>query len=327
MLQRIWKYDICPIELTHSTAQHRAISNDRLSIAHGFDPYTTPFRMKVARCLKTPMLMVALVTLLACGVCLGKDSCFDCHRVMEGTSLKFTNDIHFAKEISCANCHGGDRNESAQNIAMNASRGFKVRVARQGVPEFCGNCHSDTNFMGKFNPHEPTDQLAEYQTSVHGKLLAAGRKRAAECGDCHGVHNTRAVNDPLSTASPQRISQTCAKCHTTTGEAFAESPHARVFNDQRQPGCTVCHSAHGTASATTAMLTGSTSVCTPCHQAGSEAAKVADTMAQYLSRLESAGPESKDALARARVALHSMNFAKLKQAAETVSSPPQPAAQ
>jgi predicted CXXCH cytochrome family protein len=265
------------------------------------------------------ILIVVLLTALAGGICMGKDSCFECHRVMEGTSLKFTNDIHFAKEISCANCHGGDRTESEQNIAMNASRGFKVRVTRQGVPEFCGNCHSDTDFMHQFNPQEPTDQLAEYKTSVHGKLLAAGRKRAAECADCHGVHNTRAVNDPLSMASGQRISQTCTKCHAATGEAFAASAHARIFKNQREPGCTVCHSAHATTSATTAMLTGSTSVCTRCHQPGSDAAKMAEDMAQYLSKLEAAGPESKGALERARVAAHSMNFATLKRAAETVS--------
>ena len=154
--------------------------------------------------MKMPILLVALITLLGCGACAGKDSCYDCHRVMEGMSLRFTNDIHFAKSISCANCHGGDPNESNQNISMNSSRGFKVRVTRQGVPEYCGNCHSDTNVMSKYDPQLPVDQLAQYKTGVHGKSLAAGgRRRVAECVDCHSVHNIRMVDDPLSTASPQ----------------------------------------------------------------------------------------------------------------------------
>ncbi len=268
---------------------------------------------------KTPILLVALVTLLGCGACAGKDSCYDCHRVMEGMSLKFTNDIHFAKAISCANCHGGDPNESDQNISMNASRGFKVRVTRQGVPEFCGNCHSDTNVMSKYDPQLPVDQLAQYKTSVHGKSLAAsGRRRVAECVDCHSVHNIRMVDDPLSTASPQLISKTCAKCHASTFDAFAASRHGRLFTTQRLPGCTVCHSAHATEPATTAMLTGPTSVCARCHRPGTPPAQLAEDMAKVLARLEVAGPGAKDALARARVAVHSLDLAAVQKAAEPI---------
>lgn len=83
--------------------------------------------------------MVALIILLGCGACAGKDACFDCHRVMEGMSLRFTNDIHFASAISCANCHGGDQNETNQNIAMSSSRGFKVRVRPRAFRNFVEN--------------------------------------------------------------------------------------------------------------------------------------------------------------------------------------------
>jgi predicted CXXCH cytochrome family protein len=269
-------------------------------------------------CSKTQRWLFALIVLLVCGTCAGKDACFDCHRVMEGMSLKFTNDVHFASTISCANCHGGDQNETNMNIAMSSSRGFKVRVTRQGVPEFCGKCHGDTNFMSKYDPQPRVDQLAQYKTSVHGKALAAGRKRAAECVDCHSVHNTRAVSDPLSTAGPQRVSQTCAKCHVATGEAFAGSQHGRRFKTARTPGCTVCHSAHATEPATIAMLTGQTSVCTRCHRAGSPQLQLAEDMAQVLARLEAAGPGSKDALDRARVAVHSLNLEAVKKAAEPI---------
>jgi len=267
-------------------------------------------------------LLILLFALLACGACEGKDTCFDCHQVMEGTSLKFANDIHYAKGISCVNCHGGDATETNQNIAMNESRGFKVRVTRPGVPEFCGSCHSDAKFMGKYEPHPHVDQLAIYQTSVHGKLLASGRKRAAECVDCHSVHDIRAVADPLSTTSPQRISKTCAKCHAATAEAFAGSPHGKAFTDPRQPGCTVCHSAHATAPANTAMLTGSASVCIPCHRPGSPAIQLATDMAKVLGDLEAAGPGSSAALERARIAAHSLNLAAMKNAAVSPAAVP-----
>jgi predicted CXXCH cytochrome family protein len=268
--------------------------------------------------MKMPILLAALVTLLGYGACAGKDSCFDCHRVMEGMSLRFTNDVHFAQAISCANCHGGDPNESDQNISMNASRGFKVRVTRQGIPEFCGNCHADTNVMSKYDPELPVDQLAQYKTSVHGKALAAGRRRVAECVDCHSVHNTRAVDDPLATVSPQLISRTCAKCHASTFTAFAGSRHGRMFVNKRLPGCTVCHSAHATEPATAAMLTGPDSVCARCHRPGTRSAQVAEDLAKVLAQLEAGGPGAKDALARARVAVHSLNLAAVRKAAEPV---------
>ena len=269
--------------------------------------------------MKTPRLLVALITVLGLGACAGKDSCFDCHRVMEGMSLKFVNDIHFTNSISCANCHGGDPNESDQNISMNASRGFKVRVTRQGIPEYCGSCHTNASFMSKYKPQAQVDQLAQYKAGVHGKRLASGTRRAAECVDCHGVHTIRAVNDPLSTVNPRNVSKTCSKCHETTFEAFANSPHGRRFNNQRQPGCTVCHGAHDNEPATTAMLTGTNSVCIRCHRPGTPPIQLAENMAQILSKLETAGPGSKDALDRARSAVHSLNLDAVKKAAETLT--------
>lgn len=262
-------------------------------------------------------LTIALMLALAGSAQAAKDTCFDCHGVMEGMSHKFVNDIHFTNQISCAQCHGGDPNETDQNISMNASRGFKVRVTRQAIPEFCGGCHSNATFMAKFGQTR-VDQLAQYRTSVHAKLLAAGRRRVAECVDCHSVHDIHAVSDPLSIASPQRISKTCAKCHAATYDAFANTPHGRQFKTQRLPGCTVCHSDHDIQPATTAMLTGPTSACARCHRDGSREAKVAEDMAQFLAKLEAAGPGSKDALARARVAVHTLDLEALKKAAETV---------
>lgn len=253
-----------------------------------------------------------------------KDTCFDCHLVMEGMSTVFTNDIHFAKSISCADCHGGDATETNMNISMNASRGFKVRVTRQGIPAYCGQCHSDSDYMSKIEPQLKVDQLAKYTNGVHGKLLAAGRRRAAECVDCHGVHQIRPSSDPLSLASPQLISQTCAKCHASTFEAYAGTRHGEVFRNRRRPGCTVCHSSHDTVPATAALLTGSTSVCARCHRPGTPPAKLAQDMAQVLAGLEAAGPDSKDTLARARVAVHSMDLAVLRQAAEPVPPPTPP---
>jgi hypothetical protein len=64
------------------------------------------------------------------------------------------------------------------------------------------------------------------------------------------------------------------------------------------------------------MLTGQTSVCARCHRAGSPQLQLAEDMAQVLAKLEAAGLGSKDALDRARVAVHGLNLQAVKKAAE-----------
>ena len=126
------------------------------------------------------------------------------------------------------------------------------------------------------------------------------------------------ARDPLSLASPQRIVDACAKCHVTTAANFRESTHGHEFNYDRRPGCATCHASHNTESATTAMLTGKDAVCLRCHKAGSDNLKTAAEIAQILSSLETAGPSAKDALARAREAVHTFDADAVKRAAETV---------
>ena len=166
--------------------------------------------------------------------------------------------MHYHHAISCADCHGGDPKENDQNLSMSAKRGFKIRVKRQATPDYCGRCHKNASFMRKFDPQLRVDQLALYKTSVHAKRLATGHTRSAECVDCHGVHNIRAVSDPLSPAHPQHVTETCAKCHAATADLFRKSPHGRGFylqGNARLHGlpCQSCHQtsrpghAHGQA--------------------------------------------------------------------------------
>src|ERR1035441_4869425 len=110
-----------------------------------------------------------------------KDTCFQCHSVVEGTSVAFKDDVHYHNAMSCADCHGGDPKEDDQNLSMSAKRGFKIRVKRQAMPDYCGRCHKNASFMGKFQAQPRVDQLALYKRSVHAKGLAAGRGRGAEC--------------------------------------------------------------------------------------------------------------------------------------------------
>jgi hypothetical protein len=245
-----------------------------------------------------------------------KDSCFACHSEIEGTSVPFKDDVHYHNAISCAACHGGDPKEDDQNLSMSAQRGFKIRVTRQATPEYCERCHRNSRFMRKFKPQPSADDPALYKSSVHAKRLAAGVARSAECVDCHGVHNIRAVSDPLSPVHPRHITETCAKCHAATADLFRKSPHGPHFTSREMPGCTACHTSHATKPAGRAMLTGKKVVCANCHEPGSAGAKAAAEIAQVLARLETKPRKSKENLDRVRLAVHSFDLAAIRRATE-----------
>ena len=85
---------------------------------------------------------------------------------------------------------------------MSKAHGFIGVPPRTAVPKLCARCHSDPNFMRKYNPSERVDQDAEYETSIHGQRLAKGDDKGATCIDCHGVHDIRAARESLVARVP-----------------------------------------------------------------------------------------------------------------------------
>ena len=227
------------------------------------------------RLLRIRLPIAALLLLSFAGVVRAADSCLDCHRVMEGTSIPFQNDIHYKRGLSCADCHGGDPAASDQNIAMSSQKGFRLRVTREGVADFCGRCHSDAAFMKKHNPKQQVDQVKRYAASVHASKPAGGDDIAATCVDCHSVHNTRAVSDPQSTVAPARLARTCGKCHADSSAEFQKSAHAALFVTSDKASCSVCHSSHATSRVTNDMLAGGRDVCSKCHEPDSKGGRTA----------------------------------------------------
>ncbi len=210
------------------------------------------------------------------------DSCLDCHRVMEGTSIPFQNDIHYKRGLSCADCHGGDPTSPDQNISMSAAKGFRVRVTREGIAEFCGRCHGNATFMQKYNPKARVDQVTLYAASVHAGKPAGGDGVAATCVDCHDVHKTRAASDPQSSVAPARLARTCGKCHADSSAEYQKSAHAAVFVTGERPSCATCHSSHAIARGTDDMLAGGRAVCSKCHEPDSKGGRTAATLGRTL---------------------------------------------
>jgi hypothetical protein len=222
------------------------------------------------------LLAILLVVPLA-----AKDSCVQCHGALPDQlgqpAAMFSGDVHKQHGFSCADCHGGDPQSDAADAAMSPARGFRGKIARTAVPQLCARCHSDATLMHKYNPRQRVDQMAQYQTSVHGKRLAAGDAAVANCVDCHSVHDIRATSDPRAPVHPTRLPDTCARCHSDTtrmakykiptsqNEEYRTSVHWKALSergDLSAPGCSSCHGNHGAAPPHVSEVS---AVCGTCH--------------------------------------------------------------
>ena len=210
-----------------------------------------------------------------------KNSCIGCHGTFDpplGVNAdEFAGSIHAQKGLLCTSCHGGDSSSDDMTVAMGKAAGFRGHIERAQIPALCGKCHSDAAYMRGFNPSVRTDQFSQYQTSVHGKLLAKGNTHVAVCIDCHTTHNIHPPNDPRSSVYPANVAQTCSRCHanaeymkdykipTNQFALYSTSVHHEaiaVRGDLSAPTCSTCHGSHGAAPPGVASVE---RVCSTCH--------------------------------------------------------------
>jgi hypothetical protein len=226
-------------------------------------------------------ILLLLPIVCAATICAQKNSCVDCHSAVDGDlqrpALLIKNDVHIASGLGCVDCHGGDATQDDPSQAMSKSKGFTGKPARDAVPKLCARCHSNPDFMRRFRPQQRVDQFELYQTSIHGKRLAAGDQNVATCNDCHSVHDIRAVKDPLSPVYPTRLPDTCGRCHadsarmahygiaTTQLTDYRTSVHWKALTtrgDLSAPNCASCHGNHG---AKPPQVESVAQVCGTCH--------------------------------------------------------------
>lgn len=227
------------------------------------------------------LCVLASVPPLASAQAQAKNSCLDCHFALDPpllvTQEQFAQDIHAQKGLNCASCHGGDPANEDPEVAMGRAAGFRGKIQRAQIPALCAKCHSDVAYMRQYNPSLRTDQLSQYQTSVHGKRLRQGDTKVAVCTDCHGVHGLRPATDARSKVHPLNVAETCSACHakadymkaysipTDQFAGYSASVHHEaltVRGDISAPTCTTCHGNHGAAPPGVASVE---FVCATCH--------------------------------------------------------------
>jgi hypothetical protein len=208
--------------------------------------------------------------------------CIRCHDELAEDLGPQTHDwrasVHATVGISCHDCHGGNPETDDMLVAKKAEAGYVGKPkTRADVATACARCHSDIEFMRRYNPAIRVDQYAEYLTSRHGKAVQKeGSETAATCTDCHGGHAIRRSSDPASTTYPAHVADTCGRCHsdaakigkaeipTDIPDLWRKSVHAAKLaeGDLSAPTCNDCHGNHGAVPPGTRDVV---HVCGRCH--------------------------------------------------------------
>lgn len=199
----------------------------------------------------------------------------------------FTDDVHFRRGLSCSGCHGGAPTDEEMSEAIYARwpDAETRRADRSWIPGFCARCHADPQRMREYAPGLPTDQLAKYRTSRHGRLLLeAHDSKAAQCVSCHGVHGIQGPENPTSRVHPTNIPKTCGACHADPGymagytvdgrpiptdqvAQYEKSVHGRALLEKHDLGAPVCNDCHGNHAAMPPGVSQVALVCRNCHGA------------------------------------------------------------
>ena len=123
----------------------------------------------------------------------------------------------------CKSCHksGNFAEDFYEHVT---SRLHKTRFALE-IVEVCAKCHQDPEFRKR---HELDDVITSYKQTFHGKMLALGSERTADCLDCHVVegennHLIESKNVVTSSIHKDNIGNTCrtSDCHKSASASLA----------------------------------------------------------------------------------------------------------
>lgn len=228
-----------------------------------------------------------------------ENSCIQCHATLTEpdqkrflvTAKDLANDIHWQQGLRCQDCHGGDPTVF-EIKAHQAKDDFKTVKSPADIPQFCGDCHANIEYMRRYRPSPRTDQLAEYRTSGHGQKLKTGDVKVATCVSCHdkphgtvldaSKHGIRPVAEPQSPVYRTRVATTCATCHSDqklmAGRTYHGKPlpcdeyakwrgsvHGKAMLDRGDLSAPTCNNCHGNHGAVPPQVDSVANACGVCH--------------------------------------------------------------
>jgi len=193
-----------------------------------------------------------------------KTTCAQCHSDLTD---KHPDDNLPAKPVACGRCH--ETQSASYSAGIHATAHLKgTLLGKHAAPE-CVDCHGTHGVLPPGSPasalyfanltktcgqcHE--QEAKDVAVSVHGKAIAAGRRDAATCTDCHAEHNVEGRKEVSSLQISQDI---CSKCHASERlntrynlppdrvKTFFASYHglAAQYGSTRAANCGSCHGFH-----------------------------------------------------------------------------------
>ena len=166
------------------------------------------------------------------------NTCLACHG--EAAAARFVDRDKFAASVhgslTCATCHA-DAADIPHALPL-------ASVSQAQIPQTCGACHGGV--------------LEPFERGIHGQAVAAGKRHAPVCSDCHGEHYIAAVTTEASKVFPSHIPETCGQCHAAERivtkyrlpayvvETYMGSFHglAHQLGSVTAANCASCHGAH-----------------------------------------------------------------------------------
>ncbi len=138
----------------------------------------------------------------------------------------------------CESCHGSIHTAKASTEPDST-------VAKKNLADTCAKCHSDAGFLSR-HKIPVAHPVESYKQSVHGRAVAAGNEKAADCNNCHGNHDILPAMDANSRVNRWKIAGTCAECHKEIAKAWGESIHGEAVKAGAKdaPVCVDCHGEH-----------------------------------------------------------------------------------
>ncbi len=191
----------------------------------------------------------------------------DCSQCHEDAAQAMMSSVHFQARdkagnpfvVGCAECHGTHEIKGKDD--------YDSTVFPLNLPATCEKCH-----LEKVESEKGPDFIRQYNQSVHFRALdKSGLTMSANCSHCHGGHDVKSTDNPLSLVSRKNIIKTCGLCHVGIERGYLEGVHGKdyVKGSNDVPVCTDCHSEHNILSPqdlnSKVYATKVADVCSRCH--------------------------------------------------------------